>query len=97
MVEAEAVPNYDQSESKEKRSSSQILDETEDDNLTGNGIVRPGELDSRFEHLAHCSALNNMATLHKGEDEKGWEATGDPTEIALQVFAHKVGLGKPNL
>ncbi|KAG8802546.1 hypothetical protein FRC17_006393, partial [Serendipita sp. 399] len=26
-----------------------------------------------------------------------WEANGDPTEIALQVFAHKAGRGKPHL
>jgi magnesium-transporting ATPase (P-type) len=26
-----------------------------------------------------------------------WKATGDPTEIALQVFATKLGLGKPTL
>lgn len=29
----------------------------------------------------------------KGE----WKATGDPTEVALQVFATKVGLGQPSL
>ena len=26
-----------------------------------------------------------------------WKATGDPTEVALQVFAHKLGLGRSGL
>lgn len=29
----------------------------------------------------------------KGE----WKSTGDPTEVALQVFATKLGLGRPTL
>ncbi len=29
----------------------------------------------------------------KGE----WKSTGDPTEVALQVFATKLGLGQPSL
>lgn len=29
----------------------------------------------------------------KGE----WKSTGDPTEVALQVFATKLGLGRPSL
>lgn len=37
-----------------------------------------------------------MATLHKGKEDR-WEAAGDATEIALQVFAHKLGHGKPHL
>lgn len=26
-----------------------------------------------------------------------WKSTGDPTEVALQVFAGKLGLGRPDL
>ncbi|TRM64769.1 potassium/sodium eff [Schizophyllum amplum] len=55
------------------------------------------ELDPRLHDLVQSGALNNMATIHRGKGEKGYEADGDPTEIALQVFAHKAGLGKPFL
>ncbi|KAI9144873.1 hypothetical protein BKA69DRAFT_641346 [Paraphysoderma sedebokerense] len=36
-------------------------------------------------------------SLTKLEADAGWKAFGDPTECALQVFAHKVGMGKPFL
>jgi Na+-exporting ATPase len=41
-----------------------------------------------------------MATIHKSKEAKegkNWDAHGDPTEIALQVFAYKAGRGKPHL
>ncbi|KAI8875325.1 calcium ATPase [Backusella circina FSU 941] len=31
------------------------------------------------------------------EDKSDWVASGSPTEVALQVFAHKFGKGKPQL
>ena len=30
-------------------------------------------------------------------EEDGWEGHGDATEVALQVYAHKLGYGKPHL
>lgn len=48
--------------------------------------------------LGLCASLCNQATLTRPQgDGEGWEANGDPTEIALQVSAHKLGLGKPIL
>lgn len=32
-----------------------------------------------------------------GADSDDWIASGAPTEVALQVFAHKFGMGKPDL
>lgn len=73
-------------------------DEAEDeDDVTADDIVRIESLEPAFQELIQCAALNNMATLHRGSDQKGWDANGDPTEIALQVFAHKAGRGKPHL
>lgn len=59
--------------------------------------VDPASLESSFQHLVHCASLCNMATLHHNQKEDTWEANGDPTEIALQVFAHKLASGKPHL
>ncbi|KAG6829048.1 hypothetical protein H0H92_005879 [Tricholoma furcatifolium] len=42
------------------------------------------------------AALCNIATIR--QNSKGqWMSTGDPTEVALQVFAAKLGLGRPTL
>ncbi|ETR98034.1 potassium/sodium efflux P-type ATPase [Trichoderma reesei RUT C-30] len=43
------------------------------------------------------SALCNLATVRFDQDEEKWQTTGEPTEIALQVFAHRFGHGKKSL
>ncbi|KAM0261439.1 hypothetical protein ACHAQJ_002292 [Trichoderma viride] len=43
------------------------------------------------------SALCNLATVRFDQDEEKWQTTGEPTEIALQVFAHRFNHGKKNL
>jgi P-type Na+/K+ transporter len=45
------------------------------------------------------AALCNLATVRQVEEEgqKKWKTTGDPTEIALQVFSHRFDFGKPTL
>ncbi|KAI9596567.1 hypothetical protein BDF19DRAFT_394346 [Syncephalis fuscata] len=46
--------------------------------------------------LVECAALCNVANLRR--NKKGeWEGLGDPTEIALQVFATKLKHGRQNL
>ncbi|KAH9482925.1 Calcium-transporting ATPase 3 [Psilocybe cubensis] len=51
--------------------------------------------DSLSEAL-RIASLCNVATIHK--NLKGeWKSTGDPTEVALQVFATKLKLGRPGL
>ncbi|KAG9056424.1 hypothetical protein FS842_010758 [Serendipita sp. 407] len=72
-------------------------DEEESDDVTADDIIRIESLEPGFQEMVHAAALNNMASVHKGKEGAGWEAVGDPTEIALQVFAHKAGRGKPHL
>ncbi|CAG8652002.1 5611_t:CDS:2 [Funneliformis mosseae] len=50
-----------------------------------------------FTRLVQASALCNMAVIRKGKANDEWHGIGDPTESALQVFAHKAGLPKPVL
>ena len=71
--------------------------EEDSDDVTADDIVRIESLEPAFQELVQSAALNNMATIHRGTEDKGWGANGDPTEIALQVFAHKSGRGKPHL
>ena len=59
--------------------------------------------------LLNCAALCNIAHVFEerasNDDEKhsqgqltgNWSATGDPTEIAIQVFSHRFSWGKPSL
>ncbi|KAJ9134123.1 Potassium/sodium efflux P-type ATPase [Pleurostoma richardsiae] len=43
------------------------------------------------------SALCNLATVRYDEQEDKWQTTGEPTEVALQVFAHRFDAGKKSL
>ncbi|ROT39093.1 calcium-transporting ATPase [Sodiomyces alkalinus F11] len=43
------------------------------------------------------AALCNLATVRYDREESEWQVTGEPTEIALQVFAHRFELGKKSL
>lgn len=42
------------------------------------------------------ASLCNVATIQQN-DTGSWVSTGDPTEVALQVFATKLGMGRPTL
>jgi Na+-exporting ATPase len=54
-----------------------------------------------LEEFLKPTALCNLATVKQeqveGEREKQWQTTGEPTEIALQVFAHRFDYGKKSL
>ncbi|KAK0736109.1 hypothetical protein B0T21DRAFT_383747 [Apiosordaria backusii] len=43
------------------------------------------------------AALCNLSTVRYDEQEEKWKTTGEPTEIALQVFSHRFELGKKKL
>lgn len=56
-------------------------------------ITTPDELlrqsDKSLTSFLHVASLANLATVAKREDR--WEARGDPTEIAIQVFSARFG------
>ncbi|CEG63627.1 hypothetical protein RMATCC62417_00742 [Rhizopus microsporus] len=67
-------------------------------------------LSSETLQLVRCAALCNVSSIYRREqddesekttdesaDSDDWIASGAPTEVALQVFAHKFGMGKPDL
>ncbi|KAI8969308.1 hypothetical protein BDF20DRAFT_826823 [Mycotypha africana] len=68
-------------------------------------FVDRANLDPDVANLVRCAALCNMSSITKpafgtadGEtDSDDWIASGAPTEVALQVFAHKFNMGKPDL
>jgi len=75
--------------------------------LSGIGYAPEGELQGEdgasvaavpppVEDLVRAGALCTDAVLHQDE-EAGWQLTGDPTEGALVVAAHKLGLAADEL
>ena len=72
-------------------------DPPEGQDRTTEDVAHIDNLEPGFQELVQSAALNSMATLKPGEGDRTWEADGDPTEIAIQVFAHKAGHGRPHL
>ncbi|KAJ2660222.1 hypothetical protein IWW48_003054 [Coemansia sp. RSA 1200] len=60
-------------------------------------VVRNDNMSACFRRLTEAAALCNMAELKQDEQSGEWFGIGDPTEIALQVFATKLSMGKPAL
>ena len=53
--------------------------------------------DLELEPFLRPTALCNLATIRHDAIKDEWQSTGDPTEIALQVFAHRFNFGKKTL
>lgn len=49
-----------------------------------------------FQHFLNVASLANLAAV-KQKDDGVWEAHGDPTEIAIQVFAARFGMNRSHL
>jgi Na+-exporting ATPase len=45
-----------------------------------------------LEDFLNIASMANLAHIHKADD--GWKARGDPTEIAIQVFASRFDWGR---
>lgn len=60
-------------------------------------VQKDSELPSELETFLQSTALCNLATVRYDNQTGEWQSIGDPTEIALQVFAHRFGHGKKTL
>ncbi|KAF6762702.1 sodium transport ATPase [Ephemerocybe angulata] len=59
-------------------------------------VLEISSLPQGFRQAVLVASLCNVATIRR--NLKGqWKSTGDPTEVALQVFASKLGLGRADL
>ncbi|KAJ2450176.1 hypothetical protein EV183_004463 [Coemansia sp. RSA 2336] len=63
----------------------------------GTVAVTAANMTEQFRRITQGAALCNMSEIRKDEDTGDWYGIGDPTEIALQVFASKLSMGKPML
>ncbi|GAA5801391.1 hypothetical protein HPULCUR_006837 [Helicostylum pulchrum] len=62
----------------------------------GAAITR-NTMNNGLRELVRSAALCNMSEVRQDKETNEWYGIGDPTEIALQVFAHKMKMGKPTL
>lgn len=49
-----------------------------------------------LEEFLKVASLANLATVYKSTEGEGWTARGDPTEIAIQVFASRFDWNRKN-
>ena len=63
----------------------------------GENPVSMLEGNNELESFLNVSSLANLASVFKDRDSGEWDARGDPTEIALQVFVMKFGWGRKSL
>jgi P-type Na+/K+ transporter len=65
----------------------------------GGSVSEPQQLlqdgADRLQDFLHVASLANLATVHEKED--GWHARGDPTEVAIQVFASRFSWSRMGL
>lgn len=55
------------------------------------------EMTDHLRAFLLSAALCNLATVRYDQEEERWQTTGEPTEIALQVFTHRFQAGKKAL
>ena len=55
------------------------------------------EMTDGLQAFLLSAALCNLATVRYDDEEQSWQTTGEPTEIALQIFAHRFKQGKKSL
>ncbi|KAH7171320.1 hypothetical protein EDB81DRAFT_195792 [Dactylonectria macrodidyma] len=94
----EAPRDYDR-----ERSAAVLKFDVPDEKLNQNKQTRAPvpevdcEMTDELRAFLLSSALCNLATVRFDEEEEKWQTTGEPTEIALQVFAHRFSYGKKTL
>ena len=74
------------------------LEEDNEKHAAGNpNFQEYSELSPNLEAFLQSTAPCNLATVRYDTQKKSWQTTGDPTEVALQVFAHRFDRGKKTL
>ena len=66
----------------------------EDDQKTFDQLLQDN---SPLEEFLKVASLANLATVYKSTEGEGWTARGDPTEIAIQVFASRFDWNRKKL
>ncbi|KAI8073265.1 hypothetical protein BC940DRAFT_268008 [Gongronella butleri] len=62
-----------------------------------NAVIAPEAMNDALTKMTLTAALCNMSEVRKDKKTDEWHGLGDPTEVALQVYAYKMKMGKPSL
>ncbi|KAL8716235.1 MAG: hypothetical protein Q9220_000140 [cf. Caloplaca sp. 1 TL-2023] len=73
------------------------IEATEDFPIPNDNGKELPQVTAELERFLQSIALCNLATVRHDRQKQEWQAVGDPTEIALQVFAHRFTFGKKTL
>lgn len=65
--------------------------------VSDDGLPPLPDVTEGLQSFIDCAALCNLATVRFDNQTERWKAMGDPTEIALQVFATRFDNGKQTL
>lgn len=79
--------------------SRQYNESSEEDKTTNDKFVTisPDNLDDNMIRVTQIASLCNSALIKQDPESGTWIGLGDPTENALQTFAHKLNLGQSTL
>ena len=89
-----ASPKYDASTEKAIRAEHEVSRQSEKERYDTTQSCP--DVTPKLSDFLHSTALCNLASV-RYDNKGGWQTIGDPTEIALQVFAHRFDLGKKTL
>lgn len=78
----------------EDNGSDYNLPPEEDDQKTFDQLLTDN---APLEEFLKVASLANLATVYKSTEGEGWTARGDPTEIAIQVFASRFDWNRTKL
>ncbi|KEF61366.1 potassium/sodium efflux P-type ATPase, fungal-type [Exophiala aquamarina CBS 119918] len=88
LYHSKAPPSSDDS------SSDMDVAPDEDDKKTYEELMQDN---APLEEFMKVASLANLATVYRATDGEGWTARGDPTEIAIQVFASRFDWNRKKL
>ncbi|KZF24870.1 Na+-exporting ATPase [Xylona heveae TC161] len=93
-----AALKFNEPEEKRRRVQNRAAKEQDDNDSNDNEEKsETPEIVPELKAFLQSTSLCNLATVRKDAESQKWLTTGDPTEIALQVFAHRFDSGKKKL
>jgi Na+-exporting ATPase len=79
-----------------KSRPNEVIQDAKDPEVDGQDGEIP-DIIPELEKFLQSVSLCNLANVRFNVKESEWQASGDPTEIALQVFAHRFDFGRKRL
>lgn len=98
--QADNQPQEEPRDYDQERTTQAIKFDVPDEKLNSKPKSSPeseAELTPDLRLFLLSAALCNLATVRFDQEEDKWKTTGEPTEVALQVFSHRFERGKKKM